>query len=86
MHKTTSHIAKRMSQRGISRDMVDLVLSYGVDAGDKIVLGRREATELLEESKRRARLLMKVLDKGGVVVVAKGEALITAYNCERRKH
>jgi hypothetical protein len=47
---------------------------------DKYVLGRKEALRLLEELQRSERLLKKILDKGGVVVVADGGALITTYN------
>lgn len=76
----TQHIQQRMSQRGISRDMVELVLTHGVPDQDKYVLGRKEALRLLEDFQRSERLLKKILDKGGVVVVADGDALITTYN------
>ena len=82
----THHIAKRMSQRGVSRKMLDLVLDYGVNEGDKVVLGRREAAHLIENFRETMRLLIKVMDKGGVVVVAEGEHLITTYNCTSRDH
>ena len=36
MH-TTRHFAQRMSQRGVSREMVELVRDYGVQEGDKLV-------------------------------------------------
>jgi hypothetical protein len=79
MHKT-KHIEKRMAQRGISKAMIELVLNYGEESGDKVVLGRRKAKRLLEDF----RTLIKIIDKGGVTVVAQGEALITAYNYEGR--
>lgn len=79
MH-TTQHIQQRMSQRGVSRDMVELVLNHGRPTQDKYILGRKEAAQRLESLQRESRLLMKILDKGGVVVVADGEALITTYN------
>lgn len=81
MHKT-KHIEKRMGQRGISKAMIELVLNYGKDAGDKVVLDRRSAQKLVEDF----RTLMKIVDKGGVTVVAQGDALITAYNFEGRSH
>lgn len=80
----THHIKQRMSQRGISQDMVELVLAHGTPDQDKYVLGHKEALRLLEELQRFERVVKKILDKGGVTVVAEGEALITAYNCERR--
>jgi hypothetical protein len=81
MHKT-KHFEKRLGQRGISKAMIELVLNYGKDAGDKVVLDRRSAQKLIEDF----RTLMKIVDKGGVTVVAQGEALITAYNFEGRGH
>lgn len=81
MHKT-KHIEKRMSQRGISKAMVDLALHYGEPAGDKVILGRRAATKLLED----LRTLMKIVDKGGIAVITQGDALITAYNFQGRSH
>lgn len=84
--QTTRHIQQRMSQRGVSRDMVEFVLAHGTPEQDKYVLGRKEVISLLESNQREAQLLKKLLDKGGVVVVVEGEALITTYNCERRRH
>ncbi|QNU15023.1 DUF4258 domain-containing protein [Thermomonas sp. XSG] len=81
MHKT-KHFQKRMSQRGISRDMVDLVLSYGQPEGDKVILSRKASARLMEA----ARTLAKILDKGGLVVVASGEAQLTTYNYQGRGH
>lgn len=84
-HKTTlmqptRHIKQRMSQRGISQDMVNLVLMHGSIDGDKYVVGRKEALQRLRELDNERRVLTKILDKGGVAVVAEGDALITAYN------
>jgi hypothetical protein len=66
--------------------MVDLVLTHGTPDQDKFVLGKKEAMRLLETLEHTRRLVMKVLDKGGVVVVAAGEALVTTYNCDRRRN
>ncbi|MEA1052495.1 DUF4258 domain-containing protein [Lamprobacter modestohalophilus] len=79
MH-ATQHIQQRMSQRGVSRDMVQLVLNHGRTEQDKYILGRKEASQRLGVIQRESRLLKKVLDKGGVVVIADGESLITTYN------
>lgn len=81
MHKT-KHIHQRMSQRGISRDMVDLVLNYGDCQGDKIVLSRKASARLMEA----ARTLAKILDKGGLVVVTSGDAQLTTYNYQGRSN
>ncbi len=84
--QTTQHAAHRMSQRGISRDMVEFVLNHGTPENDKITIGRKEALALLAFMRREEQLLKKILDKGGVVVVSEGDSIITTYNCEHRKH
>ena len=81
MHKTR-HFQQSMSQRGINQDMVDLVLSYGETDGDKVILSRKASARLMEA----ARTLAKILDKGGLVVVASGDAQLTTYNYEGRGH
>lgn len=81
MHKT-KHFQQRMGQRGINQAMIDLVLGYGEDEGGKVVLSRKRAEQLLEGF----RTLMKIVDKGGVVVVAEGDAQITTYNYTGRGH
>jgi len=81
MHKT-KHIQQRMSQRGISQEMVSLVLSYGESEGDKIILDRKASARLMEA----ARTLAKILDKGGLVVVSSGDAQLTTYNYQGRSH
>ncbi len=70
-----------MSQRGVSQKMVDLVMNHGLLEQDKYILGRREALSLLEVLQSQIRVVKKILDKGGVTVVAEGAALITTYNC-----
>lgn len=74
----TKHFGRRMAQRGISGAMVELVLNYGEESGDKVILGRKSAKRLLEDF----RTLQKIVDKGGVAVVAQGNSLITIYNFE----
>lgn len=76
----TQHVLQRMSQRGISGDMVDFVLNYGALEQDKYVLGKRQALELLNELKKQERVIKKILDKGGVTVVSQDDTIITTYN------
>lgn len=78
MHRTR-HFQQRM-QRGISQEMVDLVLSYGEAGGDKVVLSRKASARLMEA----ASTLAKILDKGGLVVVTSGDAQLTTYNYQGR--
>lgn len=83
MH-TTHHAQERMAQRGISRDMVEYVLTNGTPERDRVIIGRKEALRILGTLQEEQRLLKKILDKGGVVVVADGDAFITTYNCQGR--
>lgn len=85
MH-TTTHMQQRMSQRGINRDMVNTVLSYGKPEQERYVLTRQEILELLASLQHEERVLKKMLDKGGVAVVAVGDTLITTYNYGQPKH
>lgn len=78
--KTTKHAGARKSQRGISTSMIEYVITNGVDDKDKFVLGKKEILVRLTSIEDEKRLLMKMLDKGGVVVVANGEDIITTYN------
>jgi hypothetical protein len=61
--------------------MVDLALSFGDIRGDKYVLNRNGALSLLDKVRYMEKIAKKVLDKGGVVVVAQDGNLITTYNC-----
>lgn len=78
--RQSKHIDSRMNQRGIGKAMVDLAITHGRCDQDKYVLDRREVDRRLEEIDRERGLLLKVRDKGGVVVVAENGTLITAYN------
>jgi len=78
--KRTRHFSQRMSHRGVNGNVVDLVVKFGEIQGDRYVLNRRTALQLLEEARELERTIKKVLDKGGVVVVAEDGNLITTYN------
>lgn len=83
---STMHALERMSQRGITKAMVDYVLEHGTPEQDRVILGRKDALSLLESLQDQQRVLKKILDKGGVVVVASGDRMITTYNSQRRAH
>lgn len=83
MLKKTKHIEKRMSQRGISQAMLDLVLRYGEEGrAGRVFLNRKSVSQVLKDYRN----LMRILDKGGVEVVVEGDSLITAYNHQGRGH
>ena len=75
----TLHINQRVRQRGITKKMIDITLAYGKVKGDKIRLGTRRIKELLRTKGELKSELLKIMDKGGLVVVFSGASLITAY-------
>ncbi len=76
----TLHINQRVRQRGITNRMIELTLEYGVVQSDKIKLDTRRIKKLLRTHKHIKADLLKIMDKGGLVVVVSGAAMITAYN------
>ena len=76
----TLHINQRARQRGITKRMIELTLEYGVVQADKVKLGTRRIKKLLQTHKEIKSDLLKILDKGGLIVVISGAAMITAYN------
>ncbi len=79
----TLHINQRVRQRGITKRMIELTLEFGEVQADKIRLGSRRIKKILKKQKISGELkrdLLKILDKGGLIVVASGTSLITAYN------
>ena len=76
----TFHINKRLRQRGITNRMIELTLEFGEVQAYKICLGTRRIKKLLRTHRDLKKDLLKILDKGGLVVVASGASLITAYN------
>lgn len=47
--KKTRHFQERMDQRCISDKMVDLVLRFGAESGEKVILNRKVSRFLAEE-------------------------------------
>ena len=76
----TLHINQRARQRGITNRMIELTLEYGIVQSDKIKLGTKRIKKLLRTHKHIKADLLKIMDKGGLIVVVSGAAMITAYN------
>lgn len=84
--KISKHARQRMCQRGISDRLMCLALQHGrPEAGDRLVLDRKEALRLLQQVDEERSALMKVIDKGGIVVVDSGNTVVTAYNITRKQ-
>ena len=78
----TKHALQRMNQRGVTREMIDLTIEYGQYHKDKIILKSRDIKKLIRKVSQEIKSkLMKLLDKGGLVVVLSDDcAVITVYN------
>ena len=74
----TRHGEARLSQRGIRRSDLDILLAHGVETGpDRIMLRRGDAVKLVRELKKQIARLERLAGKE--VVVADGR-LVTAYH------
>jgi hypothetical protein len=76
----SQHAGQRMSQRGISRRLVEFTLRHGRIDGDKHVLDRKASLELIDALNEELRLAKQALEKGGVTVVEGDDTIITVYN------
>lgn len=82
----TRHMHKRMGQRGINGRIVEIVSDHGELIGDKVILDIKNIDSLLKHMDRLKKDLLKVRDKGGVVVVEQNGSQITTYNLNSYRH
>lgn len=82
---TTKHCQARMSQRGLPKRLLDIVLEFGKDSGDKLILNKKATQKVLDEIDTIKKELLKIMDKGGVTLVLDNDTLITAYNTSSYK-
>jgi len=82
---TTIHCQARMSQRGLPKKLLDLVLEFGKDKGDKLILNKKATQKVIDEIDTIRKELLRIMDKGGVTVVLDNDSLITAYNTNSYK-
>ncbi|MEW6525964.1 MAG: hypothetical protein AB1444_04760 [Spirochaetota bacterium] len=76
---TTQHCVKQMNNRGITNTMVELVQVFGYQVGDRVIMDKKQIHELLVEINELRHQLLKMYEKGGVVVVEKDGHLITTF-------
>ena len=77
----TKHIQKRMSQRGITNDLLQIAIAFGVPVEDgKYILNRKGCNNLIQSLRKIEKVAIKASDKGGLVIVKSGDSLITTYN------
>ncbi len=75
----TAHIDARMNQRGITGDMIDLVMTFGEPEGEKTVLTEKACRLTIDTLKKLQKKLEHASKKGGLTVVSSGDTLITTY-------
>ena len=88
----TRHIHKRMSQRSIKQQLINLTLNFGraipCKGARKYYLTRKNAQQTLGCLDELRRAVLEAIDKGGLVLVtSEGGTEITTYrlNSYRRK-
>ena len=81
----TRHIQQRMSQRGINSEMLDMVQQFGTWQGDKCILNRKACNDVLTELDKVRRDVIKMQEKGGLVLVHDNGADITTYSLNSYK-
>jgi hypothetical protein len=84
----THHCNRRMSQRGITKNQMKTTFKYGHQNGDKIVLNKKTIKNILKYNKLKSddrKQLVKILDKGGIVLICENSSLITTYNVNSYK-
>lgn len=79
MLQITKHALIRMSQRGITKDMIELALNYGRFVKDKIILGRKEIKRVIKTHPNLKSKLLKLFDSKGLVVVFEDNFIVTVY-------
>ena len=75
----TRHLQQRMSQRGITTEILEMVERFGVCDGDKITLTKKNCQMLSKLLANLKRTADKTAEKGGYTLVACNDTLITAY-------
>lgn len=78
------HIDQRMNQRGITKEMVELTLEYGEIENDRWVLNRKRVETMIESLEKQLCTARKLRDKGGIIVVAEDNTLVTTYDYDSK--
>ena len=81
----TLHMDVRMNQRGITADLVSLVLEHGEWRGNRCRLDRKSLKQLIANIDQARTTILRALDKGGLEVVEAGTQLITTYPISKKR-
>lgn len=78
----TRHMQQRMSQRGITSEIVKMAGMLGICNSDRITLTGKNSEFLSNVPAKFKRTLDKMAQKGGCTVVNRGRSLITAFRVD----
>ena len=81
----TRHIGQRMSQRGITVQILELIEAFGIATGDKIILNQKGCTKVIAHLNNTIRQLSNICETGGYVLVEDNGKQITAYRLNSYK-
>jgi hypothetical protein len=73
-----------MNNRGITQTMENLVMLFGYQLGDRIIIDKKQVKELLGYVNAIRQELIKMYEKGGVAVVQKDGNLLTTFALTQR--
>ena len=82
----TTHMLQRMSQRGISNNIVNLVSKFGIADGDKLILNKKGCQKSREALKGLLKTLSMIESADGYVVLEKQGDKLIAYRLDSSKH
>lgn len=83
---STTHMHQRMSQRGISKKIVNLVSRFGIADGDKLILNKKGCQKSRETLKGLLKTLSMIESADGYVVLEKQGDKLIAYRLDSSKH
>ncbi len=75
----TCHCETRANQRGIKKEVLELVDELGADFGDKIVLNRKNCRQYAEALSGFIRLIDRISKDGGSLEISADRAFLNAY-------
>lgn len=78
----TRHMRQRMSQRGITSEIVKMVGIFGICNGDRITMIGMNCEFLSNVPAKFKRTLDKMTQKDGCTAVNRGSSLITAFRVD----
>lgn len=78
----TSHAMQRLRQRGFFNQDVQLVMRFGTEIPDGIMLRDKDVQTVVQDLKR---LIERLHRLSGVCVIAEGATVVTCYRPDRRR-